>query len=98
VLERGGGVEREREKLYFRERGKGGEREKMGVCDVHIYSNPIRSTHSHKNICMCSSFELETARESKGEVVYTYRERWGAGVEYHFQEISCNLRPVVNGT
>ena len=25
-------------------------------------------------------------------------ERWGAGVEYHFQEISWNLRPVVNGT
>ena len=26
------------------------------------------------------------------------KERWGAGVEYHFQEISWNLRPVVNGT
>ena len=26
------------------------------------------------------------------------RERWGAGVETHFQEISWNLRPVVNGT
>ena len=26
------------------------------------------------------------------------QERWGAGVEYHFQEISWNLRPVVNGT
>jgi len=25
-------------------------------------------------------------------------ERWGAGVETHFQEISWNLRPVVNGT
>jgi len=28
----------------------------------------------------------------------TQYERWGAGVEYHFQEISWNLRPVVNGT
>jgi len=26
------------------------------------------------------------------------QERWGAGVETHFQEISWNLRPVVNGT
>jgi len=26
------------------------------------------------------------------------RERWGAGVEYHFQEIEWALRPVVNGT
>ena len=25
-------------------------------------------------------------------------ERWGAGVETHFQEISWDLRPVVNGT
>jgi len=25
-------------------------------------------------------------------------ERWGAGVEYHFQEIQWALRPVVNGT
>jgi len=25
-------------------------------------------------------------------------ERWGAGVEYHFQQISWNLRPIVNGT
>ena len=28
----------------------------------------------------------------------TTTETWGAGVEYHFQEISWNLRPVVNGT
>jgi len=27
-----------------------------------------------------------------------HNERWGAGVETHFQEISWNLRPVVNGT
>ena len=73
MLKREEGGEREREILYFRERGKGGERERMGVCDVHIYSNPIRSTHSHKNICMCSSFELKRARESKGEVIYIYR-------------------------
>jgi len=30
--------------------------------------------------------------------IHTYMERWGAGVETHFQEISWNLRPVVNGT
>ena len=32
------------------------------------------------------------------ELVRTRKERWGAGVETHFQEISWNLRPVVNGT
>ena len=30
--------------------------------------------------------------------LYSSAERWGAGVEYHFQEISWALRPVVNGT
>jgi len=30
--------------------------------------------------------------------IHTQQERWGAGVETHFQEISWNLRPVVNGT
>jgi len=30
--------------------------------------------------------------------VHTNGARWGAGVEYHFQEIRWALRPVVNGT
>ena len=31
-------------------------------------------------------------------ILKKWRERWGAGVEYHCQEIYWALRPVVNGT
>ena len=37
-------------------------------------------------------------KASKSMFAFCWQERWGAGVEYHFQEISWNLRPVVNGT
>ena len=52
-----------------------------------------------------SSLYLDTLQQSKTQLhvvrhdcKHTHKERWGAGVEYHFQEISWNLRPVVNGT
>jgi len=41
---------------------------------------------------------IQTQRASLFRLHTTCMERWGAGVEYHFQEISWNLRPVVNGT
>jgi len=37
-------------------------------------------------------------KRSTQETYTTLMERWGAGVETHFQEISWNLRPVLNGT
>ena len=51
----------------------------------YVYVRPCISVYSYKYMYM-----------------YIYgqknEERWGAGVETHFQEISWNLRPVVNGT
>jgi len=37
------------------------------------------------------------AHRAHKQALYIH-ERWGAGVETHFQEISWNLRHVVNGT
>jgi len=47
--------------------------------------------HIHTQIHTCINKHLLTHK-------YRPKERWGAGVETHFQEISWNLRPVVNGT
>ena len=49
------------------------------------WDNPMRSLSIEKVVPSTLSYTTE-------------EERWGAGVETHFQEISWNLRPVVNGT
>ena len=41
---------------------------------------------------------LRVMSHNKSCWVMSHNERWGAGVEYHFQEIQWALRPVVNGT
>jgi len=48
-----------------------------------------------------NSSEIEVMRSWEDEKMRRWagdNERWGAGVEHHFQEISWDLRPVVNGT
>jgi len=60
-------------------------RDSFGLCQVGLFIDAM--THSYV----------------WGTYIHTendcgYAERWGAGVETHFEEISWNLRPVVNGT
>ena len=55
---------------------------------IHIY------THTYTHVCRCTHTHIF----AYANVCVRNGERWGAGVETHFQEISWNLRPVVNGT
>ena len=59
----------------------------MSVCDACTCTRTCMYIHYVCTYIVCSL-------ESYGSL----KERWGAGVETHFQEISWNLRPVVNGT
>jgi len=55
--------------------------------------------YSVTHICNVTRMQREHLLYFRSLDVSIYpRERWGAGVETHFQEISWNLRPVVNGT
>ena len=74
----------------------------------HVQANPECAVYIHvQPIAFTVSF-LQARISIDDLVLYvscatfcckkTNEERWGAGVEYHFQEISWNLRPVVNGT
>jgi len=55
-------------------------------------------------VCMCvwciciHIWPLHTKEYMSLTFQMRHIERWGAGVEYHFQEIQWALRPVVNGT
>ena len=55
----------------------------------------LHLTSPHKNYIEVGSFHNHVVMHNN---LPQKGERWGAGVEYHFQEISWNLRPVVNGT
>ena len=61
------------------------------------YLFPYKQPHVHENSPMYMKIALCIWKQP-----YVHEnslmERWGAGVEYHFQEISWNLRPAVNGT
>ena len=56
-------------------------------------------THTHMETAHVTSTLLSSLSGACVQVKQDREwERWGAGVETHFQEISRNLRPVVNGT
>jgi len=55
-------------------------------------------THKRHGVCVRKKALYIHKRTPLPPLALAPDERWGAGVETHFQEISWNLRPVVNGT
>jgi len=66
---------------------------------VHICIYTHTYVYVHTSVYICVHILRWNLLGSFTGVHPVYQvERWGAGVETHFQEISWNLRPVVNGT
>ena len=79
---------------------------------THIHKHKITHMHTHTHTWRHKTNTLEqwvsfsifwpwlwhSSKTISRSMLVGKEERWGAGVETHFQEISWNLRPVVNGT
>ena len=57
------------------------------LCDYIIYSNMDVYVFMHIYICMYIYHDDDDQARGRPATMMFQTERWGAGVEYHFQEI-----------